>query len=325
MLELKKKVKNLSIIALGGEERALIDDALEMVRDEVLAKNNRELNHLRLMVGEDSLDSLVSTLNTMPFLADKRLVEIHGAEKIKDSELMDYLENPSPFSVLVLVFNKIDRRNKLVSALSSKDWLFLFELKDESDRIKLILQEAKNANLAIDQQSAQFLNVITGGDLLAVKSAIKKLSLSFEGQVKIEDIEKHVVNSSQDDVFLLARLISEGNLSKSLVILERLRNSQEPALKFLGVLAWQFRALLHIRHCQDQKLSDWDIRKQVGVFGDRYEWMAQVAKKKTIAFHINRLTKLLECDQQLKSFSTKEPFNLIEKVVYQSAVGLNRP
>lgn len=322
--QIKKKVKNL-IIALAGEERALIDDALVCIRDEVLPKEDRALNHLRLMVGEDDLD-VVSTLNTLPFLAEKRLVELHNAEKIKaeNVELLNYLDNPAPFSVLVLVFNKIDKRNKFVSALASKDLLVNFEVKGESDRLKLIINEAKIAGLLFDQKTANFLNVLTAGDLLAIKSAIKKLSLNFSGAVTINDIEQHVVNESAQDVFLLARMISEGNLSSALLTLDRLRKSDENAIKFLGVLAWQFRILLHIRHCQEQKLNDWDTRKLVGVFGDRYEWMAQVAKKKNLSFHINRLTKLIECDRLLKSLNSKEPYNLIEKLVYQSAIGLNR-
>src|SRR5580704_686580 len=102
----------------------------------------------------------------------------------------------------------------------------------------------------------------------------------------------------------------------------KLRNNEESALKFLGVLIWQFRVLVHIRHAMDQGMMEWDIRKQVAVFGDRYAWMAIVAKKRTIAFHINRLTRLLECDTALKTLSISEPFNMIEKIIYQSVSGV---
>jgi hypothetical protein len=95
--------------------------------------------------------------------------------------------------------------------------------------------------------------------------------------------------------------------------------SQENALKFLGVLIWQFRVLVHIRHCLDKGMVDWDIRQEVSIYGDRFLWMLKVAKKRTIAFHIGRLTKLLSCDLTLKSQKTAEPFNVIERLIYQSA------
>lgn len=320
--QIKKKVKNQKVIALGGDERALVDDALRLIRDDVLSKDDGNLNHLRFRASEDQLEDLMNTLNTMPFLAKRRLVEIHCAEKIQaEDDILGYLDDPSPSSVLVLVFDKIDRRNKLVSALMSKDLLFLFEIKDESDRIKLIMNEALSAGLVIEESSAQLLNAVTDGDLLSIRSSINKLALFFEGRVTADEIEKHVIDSSEQDVFLLARLIAEGDLKKALIALHRLKKSQENPIKFLGVLAWQFRALLHIRHLKDQGLNDWDTRKQVGVFGDRYDWMVRIAKKKEITFHIGRLAKLIECDQQLKSINTKEPFSLIEKVVYQSAMG----
>lgn len=74
-----------------------------------------------------------------------------------------------------------------------------------------------------------------------------------------------------------------------------------------------------MRDCVDRNLQEWDIRKEVSVFGDRFTWMLRVAKKRTIAFHINRLARLLQCDVFLKSQKTSDPLSIIEKVVYQSA------
>lgn len=80
--------------------------------------------------------------------------------------------------------------------------------------------------------------------------------------------------------------------------------------------------MLHIRHCVDQNMAEWDIRKEVSVYGERFSWMLKVAKKRTISFHSNRLTRLLQCDLALKSQKISEPLTLIEKVLYQSAVGI---
>ncbi len=68
-------------------------------------------------------------------------------------------------------------------------------------------------------------------------------------------------------------------------------------------------------------MVEWDIRKEVSVYGDRFSWMLKIAKKRTISFHINRLTKLVQCDVALKSQKIAEPLTLIEKVIYQSAIG----
>src|SRR5262249_10792157 len=150
-------------------------------------------------------------------------------------------------------------------------------------------------------------------DLLAIKSALGKLGLLFEGrEILIDDIEQNLMAHGDQDVFKLARSISEGKLSEALFTLGLLRKAQENAVKFLGVLTWQFRVVLQIRHGLDQGLSESEMERRVSVFGERFRWMAAVARKKTITFHIHRLTKLLECDAALKSLNLKEPFNLIE-------------
>lgn len=327
--QLKKKVKSRElalVIALGGSERALIDDALDHIRKAYLPTSSAELNHHKMTVGEHDLTELVPTLLSMPFLASQRLVELHGAEKLSPQDIstvVDYLAQPNSSSLLVMVFNKIDKKNKLVQALESLGQLFVFAMANDSDRIKFVVDEVKAHGMTIGSHAAQFLAITTNNDLLLIKSAIEKLSLLHLNQeISIDVIEENIVTRGEQDVFLLARFIGEGRLADALFALGQLRNSQENAIKFLGVLIWQFRILVHIRHCLDHRMSDWDIRKQVSVFGDRFMWMSQVAKKRTIQFHMERLTKLLDCDQALKSLNVAEPLLLVEKVVYQSAAGI---
>lgn len=326
---IKQKFKTKPIplvIALGGSERALIDEALRFLRMHNLTFESQAFNHSRLVAGESDVSNLVADLSTMPFLASIRLIEVHSAEKLDEkttSSLIQYLENPSLTSLLVIVFNKTDKRNKLINALIGKGCFYSFDIVNDHDLTQIIINESKEQGLKMPKESAQFLGLIFDKDLLAIKSALNKLALLFENcEVSINDIEQHLCGYGEQDVFLLARHISEGKLAESLYTLGLIRNNQENALKFLGVLIWQFRVLLHIRHGFEQGLMEQDIAKGVSVYGERFRWMAAVSRKKTITFHINRLTKLLECDAALKTLYLKEPFNLIEKAVYQSAVGL---
>lgn len=327
--QIKQNVKNKTIghaIALAGNERALLEDAVQLLRSSLLPRDAFDLNYHRFEAGVIPSVSIVTTLQTMPFLSPLRFVELHNAEKISAEDvpvLLAYLDAPSPSSFLLMVFNKVDKRNKLVSSLLKRNIFFTFDAPSETDQISFILREAKNLNLSIDKEAAQFLTLVLDGDLLAQKNALAKLALLCEQQpISISLIEEHIAKNGEQDVFALARLIAEGKLSPALIALARVRNERENAIKFLGVLMWQFRVLVHLRHCLDRGMSDWDIRKEVSVYGDRYAWMAQVAQKRTVTFHINRLTKLLECDLALKSSNLSEPFNLIEKIVYQSVAGL---
>lgn len=321
----KELVKNLSLpkaFGLGGGEAALIDDALAMLRLSQKEDDPAGLNHHRYTIEETKFSEVINTLQTPPFCAKNRLVELYGAEKLEAADLeslLSYIDNPAPFSIFVLIFAKVDKRNKLWQALSERQLFFSAEI-NAKDIVPLIRSLAHNLGLKLDADLEEFLAMSFDNDLLAIKNTLKKLSLTNDAQsISLEDTLVHMSGTGMQDVFKLARAVSEGDIGAALKTLAPVRQ-QENALKLLGVLIWQFRVLLHIRHCLDAGMADWDIRKEVSVYGDRFTWMLRVAKKRTIAFHINRLTRLLQCDLSLKSQKTAEPFNVIERVVYQSAL-----
>jgi len=328
IIQLVKNHQVPKVIALGGLEQAMLDEALAMLRVFVLAGGDESLNHHRYSVGmgESLVDSWLSSAKTAPFLAPKRLIEIHNAEKLTPNdvaEILEYVKNPADFSVLILVFSKIDKRSKLVSALEQQKALFEFSLSNNAEILALVARDVKKYNIKINAEASNFLVMLLDNDMVAIREAIKKLSLVYENtEISLEQVLAQVTGKAMPDVFKLARLMSEGDIKSSLYSLGLLRQNQENAIKFLGVLTWQFRVLVHIRHCVDKGMTEWDIRKEVSVYGDRFSWMLKVAKKRTISFHINRLTKLVQCDLALKSQKITEPLTLIEKVLYQSAVGV---
>lgn len=327
--QIKQLVKNHQvpkILALGGAEQALLDEALAMLRVYILAGGDESLNHHRYDVSDNLPDSWLSSAKTAPFLAPKRLIELSNAEKLASGdniELLEYIKNPADFSVLILVFGKLDKRSKLISALEQQNALFDFSPATTSEILALVVRDFKSYNIKISSEAINFLIMLLDNDLIAIREIVKKLSLVYENsEISLEQVAAQIAGNALPDVFKLARSMSEGDIKSSLYTLGLLRQNQENAIKFLGVLMWQFRVLLHIRHCVDKNMSEWDIRKEVSVYGDRFNWMIKVAKKRTISFHINRLTKLIQCDLALKSQKISEPLTLIEKVLYQSAVGV---
>lgn len=323
--QLKELVKNLSlpkVFGLGGGDAALLGDALATLRLWQKEHDPDGMNHHRFVALEMSFSEVINTLQTSPFCSKNRLVELYAAEKLDAADislLLSYIANPAPFSLLVLIFTKVDKRNKLWQALSERQLFFSAEI-NAKDMVSIIKSEAEVLKLKLDTELMTFLAMSFDNDLLAIQSALKKLSLTSEGQtLSLDAALPHISATGMQDVFKLARAVSEGDIGIALKSLALIRH-QENALKLLGVLIWQFRVLLHIRHCVERKMADWDIRKEVSVYGDRFSWMLSVAKKRSMAFHINRLTRLLQCDLSLKSQKTAEPFNAIERVIYQSAL-----
>lgn len=320
LLQLVKNHKVPSVLALGAEQSFFVEEGLKTLRAWHNKEDPQGLNCHRFSY-EDKIDIVINNLKTPPFLSPLRLVELHGAEKLNSKDcdqIVAYIDDSSSFSVLVMVFNKIDKRNKLLGILENKN-LFYGGKSEEKDTVLFMRACAKEYGIYLDAETEQFLLIALDNDLHSIKNTVIKLSLTLEGKLSFEQVSPHVNEGGLQDVFKLARHMSEGDTAKALKMLARIRYT-ENALKFLGVLAWQFRVLVHIRHCLNKNMNEYDIKKAVSVYGDRFPWMLRVARQKTTSFHIGRLTRLLQCDLLLKSQKIRDPFNLIERLVYQNSL-----
>lgn len=326
--QLKQKVKTNTLpafIAIGGKEKSLQDDIIKYIRTYFLSKSNADLNHIKVDFIDKDFTGLIENLYTMPFLAEKRFAEIHSAEKLSDEnleELKKYFDNPSQSSFLLICFDKFDKRNKVVNFFSKLNVLYEFDELSDKELLNKIILYAKDYDLLIDENIANFLAETLDKDILLIKNFFAKIAPLFSGRISLEKILPFLSESLSLDVFLLVKSISEGNLEKSLFLLNKLRDTKENPIKFLGLLLWQFRVIVHIRHSLDANMSEWDVRKTVGVFADRYEWMSKVAKKNTVEYHIMRLTRLIKVDEALKSINSHDQFMFIEKAIYQSCIGI---
>lgn len=327
LAQIKEKIDNQSlpcVIALAGKDQYWLSEAHDLICEAVIGKETDYLNTQEFSLDEMDMDEAIIALNTMLFLAQKRLIKLKKIEKISSEaqqKIIDYIDNPSKFSMLLIILENIDKKNKLYNTLISKELLFNFDEYKNLDSI--FLEYIKKYKLSFNEEIKNLLFTMSNNESSILAAYLDKLSLSFEGRaITVEDLNNLCVDASEPNVFELARFIAEGDLKKSLFLLGQIKNSGENALKFLGVMAWQFRTILNIRHFLDDGSSEYDIKKKVNIFGDRFTWMVKIAKKNTINFHIQRLTRLLKADRLLKSLNLDEPFNIIEKMVYQSITNI---
>ena len=72
-------------------------------------------------------DSLIDMANAMPTFADWRLVVVREAHKLSAAvleQLVPYINDPSPTTLLVFVGEKIDRRKKFFQDFKKHGALF---------------------------------------------------------------------------------------------------------------------------------------------------------------------------------------------------------
>lgn len=311
------------VIAMGGAERVYVDDALGIVRKVALAGGMADFNHDRTSARERSFNQITSMCRTLPVMAKTRLVEVKDAGQIKEpdfDELMAYLTRPSPETVLVLLFDDIDLRDKLVKLVDKHALLCRFEHPKERDMPQHVQRRARRHKLRLDGGAVEALAATVGADLTLLERALEKLALVAEEGgpqgplVTAALVEKHIADTHLEDAFAFARAVARQQRGPALAALAALQAAREEPLRIVGLLAWQLRLVARARALLDEGLSAQELGTELSLYGDRLSATLELANKSPFFAerssadargHADRLALLAGADQLLKG--TRQP------------------
>jgi len=87
------------VYIIYGEQDILLDQAVDRLKGLLSAGGDVDFNFETFQGGSASVDDVIAAANTLPFLSEKRLVVLHGLERVDAASLTalaDYAEDPSP-------------------------------------------------------------------------------------------------------------------------------------------------------------------------------------------------------------------------------------
>ncbi len=292
------------VLALGGEERALVDEAVLEIRQRVVTSGLADFNYDKVDGKEEPLDSILAKANTTPMMATLRLVEVRDADHINSAQeeiLEKYLLSPSPTTVLVLVFQQLDQRQKIIKLLDKHAEIYKFSPLRESEIGKFVESRAQKMGVKLDREAMSLLIALVGDDLLLIDRALEKLQLAVDTVVTADDVALHVSSTRLEDAFRLGRAIAMGDRKDTIKSLLKLEAARDVPIRLTGLLAWQLRQVLRARVLLDQGMSQAEIGKSLMLFGDRQRMVISAAQKWPKEAHITRLMRLCQLDKELKS------------------------
>lgn len=310
---------------LTGEEGYFIDRALARIMEKGLAGAPRDFN-LDMFYGKDTkADAVVAQSCTLPVMAEKRVVVLKEADKLKDMEpIKAYMEAPSPTTVLVLVAENADRAKEraLTQAVTGNGVAVHFYHPFESEIPRLINTIAKEAGYDMDTAATACLKEVLGGNIALIESELNKV-FQFAGERKkitLEDINESVGDFGLPLVFDLIDAIADKKRGKALEILARLLRDGEQPLMLLGMMASHWRRLLAAR----EQYSGGDGQEKIGKdfklnFSNKKAFLGQVSSldedELERAFHLFH-----KADKALKS-SSVAPRLVFESLLLELTAG----
>lgn len=241
--------KALPLVAyLCGEERLLVDDAHQRLRNRVLEEVRAvDFNHDRVSAKTTPVGRFVDMCRTLPVMSPRRLVEVRDAEAITTEEdrdaLLAYVKAPDPGCTLILVGDKADMRLRVFKELNTAGVIRVFGKPSEKELPDWLHQRSARHGITLSDAATDGLVAACGAELMLLERALEKLRLVVGegGLVDEGHVAEHVTQTRVETSFKIVDALAAGNVGEALQVLLSVVDAGEPPLRLLGALTYAQR------------------------------------------------------------------------------------
>jgi DNA polymerase III subunit delta len=324
--------KPVPAVLLSGPDSYLRETCRDQIVNVVVEPSVRDWALARFSADEDDLSIALGLARTVPMLARRQVVVITSleaveeqAEKKRDAQVDDltaYLDDPAPFTVLVLEATKLDQRMKLGKLLAAKAMVVAAELPENGEaRLRmagsLAVQMARERKAPLDKDTAEVLADLCNANLAAIRMEIEKLATYVgPGQpIRRADVDALVVSEKKYSVWELSEMLATRQRAKALVFLDSLLREGEQPPALVGAMAWMYRTLLAVQELGPH-VSGAQASGLLRMRRDTAEMAVLHARKIPRRQLLDGLRLLYDADSRLKS-GAKDPRAVMEFLVAQ--------
>ena len=260
---------------LYGEDDFSLRQALEKIKADLGDQAALATNTTLLEGSQLTVDQLRMAAETVPFLADNRLVVIDGLlaryepkaksgrrKKASDKPaprsdykpFSDYLSKVPETAVVVLVDGEIKGNNPLLGELRDKARVMSFSPLQKERLREWMQKRVAERGGAIAPSAMVLLEKLVGGNLWVMASEIDKLVSFTAGRLIEEEDVRQVVSSFQEaSVFDLIDVICEFRAGKAEELLQQLLGRGASPSYLLVMLTRQVRGMLRVKELRGQR------------------------------------------------------------------------
>jgi DNA polymerase III subunit delta len=310
------KGKLIPAILLLGDEPYLRDECRAALIEQFIPPASHDWAVTRYSAEQGDTQLALEQAQTLPMLSPQQLVflaNLESVEKFADKKRDDivklleaYLENPAPFTGLVMEAKQLDQRMRLGKMLAEKTLVVDVGLGENPEErltvaTKLTSSMAKEYGATFEKGAAEDLAECVAADLQRMKTEIAKLS-TYVGERKLirrEDVSALVVSEKTTTVWELANLLASGKQAQALEFLDRLLRDGEEPLPMLGAITWMYRKLIEASEIKGA-VNGWQAARTLSMRPEQAEMALQASRKISKSKLLEGLQALKFADDRLK-------------------------
>jgi DNA polymerase-3 subunit delta len=333
--QLKEKLgkgKPVPALLLLGDETYLRDACRAELIEVYVPEGARTWAVSRYSADRGETQAALEQAQTLPMLAKQQVVFLEEAEAIEKmgekareeavEMLVAYLEDPAPFTVLVLEAEKLDMRMQLGKKLADLSLVVEVGLGERvEDRIRAAVGLAKalarERGVEFEKGAVEDLAEFVNGDLMRLKTEIEKLATyaAERKSIRRADVVAMVIAEKTTTIWEVADLIASRQPRKALEFIERLLREGEEPVMMVGGLAWMYRKLVEASEIHGAT-NGWQAARALGMRPEQAELALRSARQISKERLLDGLRALQEADSRLKG-GAQDPRATMEFLVWR--------
>ena len=326
------KGKAIPALLLLGDEPYLRDACRAALIERFVPEAARTWAVSRFSADRGETQGALDQAQTLPMLSSRQVVFLEEAEAIERlgekareenlERIVAYLQDPAPFTVLVIEAEKLDMRMLLGKKLAELTVVVEVGLSERAEeRIDaaeaLAKTMAKEQGVTFEKGAAEDLAEFVNGDLTRLKTEVEKLS-AFAAErkaIRREDVGLLVTSERTTTIWEVAELLASHQPRKALEFIDRLlREGEEPVL-MVGGMAWMYRKLVEASEVRGVT-NGWQAAKVLGMRPEQAELAIRCARKISRERLLDGVRALQEADNRLKG-GVKDVRAIMEFLVWR--------
>lgn len=286
------------------------DDYLSRIRKSVAEYGNLNLNHDRFEGSGLDESRIISACLTLPFLSQKRLVEIHLPSRVPASlsdALLNYLENPNASTVLVVVSDSLAKNTKLYKAFQSlnKKSVLNCEVPKAYELENYMSELAKKRGVSFAPHVARHFVDLIGADTVSLSTELDKIITSHttSDPISMDEVDALIENLAKVKPWVFVDAFAARNAARCFELIDAVEGTSYIGLLYMCLT--RVRELLCAKHIiRAGNASDVKIALELGLTEaqswrckNHISWTRQYTEKELV----ESLQSAIICEKNLKS------------------------
>lgn len=326
-----------SVYFFTGEEAYIMNNVIKVLKEKYIDESLETLNYIVLDGKEINFDSVLNACETLPFMAQKKIVIIKDIGEMVENNQNDfegkmatYFEELADYVCLVIMdrSSNFKKTGKIYRTIRKLDGIVEFPRLKGADLSNWVNKgfrennkEISNVDLNYFIQQSTYSDYNSTKTLYDLENELKKVaSHSSNRKVSKEDIDSSLARTLDTNIFNLLKSITDKDSESALRIFNEMYIANEPVQRILFMIIRQLRLILSYKLYKEKGYSESQVQEKLQVKAFEFKKISAQASGFSEGQLRKALNYILETDIKQKTSSYDEKLALEILIINLSMV-----